>query len=335
MTPLVLSTRALKSRDQFDAWRTWFSPVFEISRAHEQNDFIAENKVWDLGGLLISRVSAPSVRVLRAKSNLRRASVDHWVLGYCWHGSTGIRTKASDLVVPSGVPYLWSFGDESESQRTEVDRIQILLPRDTHAEMASLLDASTGSALNSPLGHLLGEYLVLLDRWLPRLKSEELPPMTAAVRSMIFACVAPSADRIVIADSEIGRVNLERARRAVRNNLKSPSLSPTSLSTIVGISRSTLYRLFEHIGGVCHYIQYQRLLAGYSALSDPENRQSIQSISTDFCFTDPSTFSRAFKREFGQSPSDVRSAAASGVPRTAPPRIRANHRDERFIDAVT
>lgn len=235
MTPSVLSTRSLHPRDQFDAWRTWFSPVFDISRGRDESCFIAENKVWDLGGLLVSRVSAPSVRVLRARSNLRRAPIDHWVLSYCRHGSTGIRTKASSLVASSGVPYLWSFGDESESERTEVDRIQILLPRDTHGEMASVLDASTGSVLNSPWGHLLGEYMMLLDRWLPHLNSGELPPMTAAVRSMVFACVAPSADRIALANGEIGRVNLERARQAVRGNLKSPSLSPSSLGAIVGI----------------------------------------------------------------------------------------------------
>jgi len=334
MTPSVLSTRSLDPRDQFDAWRTWFSPVFDISRTRDERCFIAENKVWDLGGLLVSRVSAPSVRVLRARSNLRRAPIDHWVLSYCRHGSTGIRTKASSLLASSGVPYLWSFGDESESERTEVDRIQILLPRDTHGEMASVLDASTGSVLNSAWGRLLGEYIMLLDRWLPHLDAGELPPMTAAVRSMVFACVAPSADRIALANGEIGRVNLERARQAVRGNLKSPSLSPSSLGAIVGISRSALYRLFEHIGGVGQYIQQQRLLAAYSALSDPANRQSIQSVSASFCFKDASTFSRAFKREFGQSPSDVRAAAASGIPGSPRSRMRENPRGERFIDAV-
>jgi AraC-like DNA-binding protein len=334
MNPSALSTRILGPRDQFEAWRAWFSPVFEISCEPDATHFLAENKVWDLGELLISRVSAPSVRVLRSKSNLRRAPVDHWVLSYCRYGSTGIRTKASDLVVTGGVPYLWSFGEESESKRTDVDRIQILLPRDRHGEMAALLDASCGSALNSPWGHLLGEYMVLLDKWLPDLELEALPGLAAAVRGMVAACVAPSVDRIVLANNEIGRVNLERVRQVVRRQLKSASLCPSTLCTSVGISRSKLYRLFEHAGGVGHYIQRQRLLAAYSILSDPANGRTIHCISADFCFTDASTFSRAFKREFGQSPSDVRAAASRGKPVSAPSRIQPNFQSERFMDAI-
>jgi len=327
-------TRNLDIREQFDEWRNWFSPVFEISREGDSPDFLAENAVWDLGGLTISRVSAPSVRVKRAKANIRRAPVDHWVLSYCHHGSTAIRTKNSDLVVASRVPYLWSLGEESESERTEVARMQIFFSRDTHGDMAVLLDAFCGSSLKPPWGYLLGEYMTLLDKWLPRMKTEELPHLKAAVRSMAVACVAPSVDRIALAKDEIGQVRLERVRQAVRRHLKSSSLCPSALCTMVGISRSELYRLFEHVGGVSNYIQRQRLLAANSTLCDPENAQSIQSISADFCFTDASTFSRAFKREFGQSPSDVRAAAACGIPIPAPSRIRPGFRRERFIDAI-
>jgi AraC-like DNA-binding protein len=334
MNSTTLSTGALEARDRFDAWRGWFSPVFEISPKPDMADFLAENEIWDLGGLLISRVSAPSVRVVRAKANLRRASVDHWVLSYCRHGSTAIRTRASDLVAPSGVPYVWSFGVESESERTEVDRLQILLPRDTHGEMAGLLDASLGSALNSPWGRLLGEYMMLIDKWLPHLKSDELPPLRSAIRNMIAACIAPSVDHAAAANGEIGQANLERVRQAVRKHLTSASLSPSTLCKMVGISRSALYRLFEHTGGVAHYIQQQRLSAAYSALSDPENRQSIQSIHAHFCFSDASTFSRAFKREFGQSPSDVRAAATRGTPMSAPSRTRLNLQNKRFVDSI-
>lgn len=334
MTSSSFSTRTLDSRDQFDAWRTWFSPVFEISREGDATDFLAENKIWDLGGLTISRVSAPSVRVRRVKANIRRAPVDHWVLSYCHHGSTAIRTKNSDLVAASRVPYLWSLGEESESERTEVDRVQIFLPRDTHGDMAGLLDASRGSVLKPPWGYLLGEYMTLLDKWLPRMKPADLPHLKAAVRSMVVACVAPSVDRIALAKDEIGQVRLERVRQAVRRHLKSPSLCPSSLCTMVGTSRSELYRLLEHAGGVSNYIQRQRLLAAYSTLCDPANAQSIQSVSADFCFMDASTFSRAFKREFGQSPSDVRAAAVSGIPISPPSRIQPGFRRERFIDAI-
>ena len=85
----------------------------------------------------------------------------------------------------------------------------------------------------------------------------------------------------------------------------------------IGISRSQLYRLFERAGGVAHYIQRQRLLRICSLLSDPENQRPIAALAADFCFEDASGFSRAFRQEFGCSPSDVRSAAKAGIPLVA------------------
>jgi AraC-like DNA-binding protein len=79
--------------------------------------------------------------------------------------------------------------------------------------------------------------------------------------------------------------------------------------------------LFENSGGVVHYIQRQRLLNAYDILSDPLSRRSILSISEDLCFADASSFTRAFRHEFGCSPSEVRSAAAKGS--SIPPASRA------------
>src|SRR5262249_51170805 len=72
-------------------------------------------------------------------------------------------------------------------------------------------------------------------------------------------------------------------------------------------------------GGVARYIQRQRLLEARAVLSDPRTTQSISAIAENLCFVDASSFSRAFKREFGYSPSQVRSAALAGVTLGAAP----------------
>ena len=90
-------------------------------------------------------------------------------------------------------------------------------------------------------------------------------------------------------------------------------LRAEDLGRLVGMSRSNLYRLFEDTGGVARYIQRERLLEARAVLSDLATTQSISAIAEDFCFADASSFSRAFKREFGYSPSEVRSAALAGL----------------------
>ena len=98
-------------------------------------------------------------------------------------------------------------------------------------------------------------------------------------------------------------------RRVIRKHLRTPTFRPSILCRLVGISRSNLYRPFEDAGGVARYIQRERLLEAHAVLADPANTQSISSIAEDLCFADASSLSRAFKREFGHSPGEVRSPA--------------------------
>jgi AraC-like DNA-binding protein len=86
------------------------------------------------------------------------------------------------------------------------------------------------------------------------------------------------------------------------------------------MSRSNVYRLFEDDGGVARYIQRQRLLEARAVLTDPASKKPISAIADDLCFADVSGFSRTFRREFGHSPGEVRSAALAGLALSAPPR---------------
>ena len=112
-------------------------------------------------------------------------------------------------------------------------------------------------------------------------------------------------------------------RQTVRKHLRTPTFGPTVLCRLVGMSRSNLYRLFEDTGGVARYIQRERLLEAHAVLTDPATTPSISAIAEDLCFADASSFSRTFKREFGHSPSEVRSAALAGLAPSAMPRSPA------------
>ncbi|MBV9247930.1 MAG: helix-turn-helix domain-containing protein [Acetobacteraceae bacterium] len=314
MNPTTFTTRPLPSQDQFEAWREWYKPVFDVVAEPSSNgEFTAETRLWMLGGLAMSRTIAPSVHVERAKHHLRRDPVDHWVISYCARGAHFARTADIDIEVPSGVPYLWSLGQEFLHQRTHVDRIQFVLARDTFRDIAPLLDAACGSALDTPLGRLLGDYMMALQRHLPAVTETDFPRITAAVGTMVAAAIGPSAERTALAKPQIDLSRRERVRQAVRRHLRTPTLDPKTLSRLVGMSRSNLYRLLEEEGGVARYIQHQRLLEAQAVLSDPATTQSISAIAEDLCFADASSFSRTFKKEFGYTPSEARYAALSGL----------------------
>lgn len=336
VSPFVFNTDSVSAADQVQAWREWFHPIFDISPAAGGSaPFRAENKVWDIGGILLSSAAAPATRVKRDKLNIARAPVDHWVITYNKSGHTTIATDKTTMHASEGVPFLWSLGDRTLSERSAIYRVQLLIPRDLFRDIAPLLDAARGAALNTPLGRMLGDYLLFLETRMDSVAKDDLPRLTEAVRSMIAACVAPSVERSAVAVEEIEYSRREKACRVIRSQLGSPELSPATICKALGISRSQLYRLFEHSGGVLRYIQRQRLLQGYMMLSDPDDTRSVMSIASDLSFQDASSFSRAFRREFGNSPSDVKAAALAGMPLSAPTPQSGDAQTHRFTDLLS
>lgn len=324
MTPERFTTHTLPVPDQLEAWRYWFHSVFDVMpRQWPASGFAAESVLWNLDGLALSRVTAPAIKVTRTKALIRQNPVDHWVITLGRRVATAVRTEDVSLEAPAGVPFVVSLGNDLTSERSQDDRLQLYLARDSFGEIAPMLDAARGTTLNTPLGHLLADYMLVLERNLPDLTPDDLSRLTGAVRAMVGACITPSTDRMAIAAGQIGLGRLERVRRAVRNHLRSPSLGPDMLCREVGTSRSQLYRLLERESGVARFIQRQRLLEGHAALCDASNTKRIAAIAEEFCFADASGFSRAFRQEFGVSPSDVRAAAQAGLPTSAVPRDRA------------
>jgi AraC-like DNA-binding protein len=151
--------------------------------------------------------------------------------------------------------------------------------------------------------------------------------LSVGVMKMVRSDLAASrviftAERTAVAKSQIDLGRKERVREAVRRHLRTPTLGPKTLCRLVGMSRSNLYRLFENAGGVARYIQRERLLEARAVLSDLATTRSISAIAEELCFADASSFSRAFKREFGYRPSEVRSAALAGLAVCVTPRSR-------------
>jgi hypothetical protein len=100
MTPDNFSTHSLSPRDQLEAWREWFEPVLDVLPKHAASDeFPAEIHLWKLGGLAMSRTSAPPANVARTKAPQARAgrSLGHQLLcaGRALRRDGGNRTRST------------------------------------------------------------------------------------------------------------------------------------------------------------------------------------------------------------------------------------------------
>jgi AraC-like DNA-binding protein len=312
-------TRNEQRSRQFDAWRSWWSGfATEMPEEEPGIGFPAYTRIWQLGDLSVTRVSAPALRAIRSKAHIRRAPYDHWnvVVGLC--SETRMAVGSEQLVVPAGQPLVVSLGTEVISERDADDRIQLYLPRDQFADLAPILDRACGVVADTTAARLLADYIIALERRLPDLEPNGVPRLGAAIGTMVAACMQPSADLGHAAQQQIGFARVERVRRITRAHLRSPRLNTALLCREVGISRSQLYRLLEPHGGVTRWIQHQRLLECHTLLSDLSCTGTIAAVAQEFCFDDASTFSRVFRRKFGASPRDVRAAALAGMALSVP-----------------
>lgn len=331
----VFDTRSLPLVQQFEAWQQWYGAVFETTPQRPVFEgYAARNLTWRFDGFALSRVTGAAIDGVRSPANIRRNPVDHWVITVTKCGTHKVLTRDMVAKPAIGVPLVQSLADPMESRRSDYDRVQLYMARDDFSDIAVLMDAVRDVPLDTTGGKLLAEYLMLLEKHLSALQQEETRGFKDALRAMVVACVRPAADRMTDAAGPIRATRLELVRRVVERHLRVSTLGPTMICNKVGLSRSQLYRLLEGEGGVSRYIQHKRLAAAYSELADPAIRRTISDIGLDLGFSDASSFSRAFRREFGLSPGDVRASPLERSGRTLAAHDRPPFKSNNFGDLI-
>jgi AraC-like DNA-binding protein len=101
-------------------------------------------------------------------------------------------------------------------------------------------------------------------------------------------------------------ISKARIRHYIARSLGDPGLSPARICRDVGISRASLYRLFEPEGGVANYILARRLEQASKRIRDPGEVRNLSQIALSLGFRSGSELSRSFKRMFEVTPSDLR-----------------------------
>ena len=186
----------------------------------------------------------------------------------------------------------------------------MILPREMLEDRLPNVAMLHGSAPVGPYADLLADYFELLARRLPSLPASAGDDLARATCDILVACLSPSLANTEAARPQMGTLLARRAKQHIERNLSLPGLSPDSIAAGLGVSRRTLYRVFEPGGGIRKYIQSRRLDRVRGALADQGHRRKISEIAADYGFTRADYFARAFKRQFGLSPAEARRAVA-------------------------
>jgi AraC-like DNA-binding protein len=320
-TPSIrFTTEKLPKTKQFDEWTAFISPVAEVGASNtEQDGLAAEAAIWDMGSLAFFRFLTPSLPHRRTPRLIRKEPVDHWMLSF---------PKSRTLPTPAALPIgrkaagrltLHSLGRPFEIRMDDGWTIGVMIPRHLLGALSSELDGGPQVIAGNGRGAMLIDYLLTVEHRLPSMTRDERPQLALATQAMLKACLATNGEHRTEARAPLSATLFERARLAVQRDLRSPALGAAELCRLAGISRSRLYQLFEHHGGVARYIQRQRLLVAHAELSDPDDARSTREVAEALGFSDASSFARSFREEFDLSPGEARAAARAGMPQIVAP----------------
>ncbi|MCZ7487903.1 MULTISPECIES: AraC family transcriptional regulator [Rhizobium/Agrobacterium group] len=305
-------TAGVSALERFEFFRNWHSDIIDVGLAEgETATFEASEKIWQIADIAFAVIDTSPGHLLRWEHK-KKPAVDNWVV-------TVRNSEAS--------------GPKDGSPRRRLRMANLAAPGDFESKGRLIALFFPYGAVDAPLHpeiaenavEFLADYLILLHQNLVHLKQSSVSRVAEATTHMLAAVLLPSHEKLVQAQAPIDAVVTTRAIRAIGVQIADPDLSPEHLCKSVGVSRSRLYRIFEPAGGISNYIRRKRLLETYRALADTTNVNSISQIAENVGFTDPSSYSRMFKREFGLSPKEVRALGWQGI--RHPLAFSCNHMD--------
>jgi AraC-like DNA-binding protein len=306
--PRFFSTRPYAPAEQFDVWKTRISRLVDVGLpegADPAQGFTVEFMTCNMADVVLTsgHFAAQTFALVS-----RAAPIDYWWLYLGQSGEAWFESGDRQLHAGPGAMFLISLEKDFRGRITDYDGQVFALPRSAFTAAADELDNVRTTILSGGLIDLLADYLRNLEARVLQMGADEFRHAGRATAAMISACIQPSANRLEQAQGAIDSVLFERARLYIENHLGEFDLTPERVAQGLRISRSNLYRALESVGGVARFIQRKRLQAAYADLIATGHAQ-VQEIAYRHGFRLASDFTRAFRREFGISPSEARERA--------------------------
>ncbi|SDF89699.1 AraC-type DNA-binding protein [Thalassobaculum litoreum DSM 18839] len=280
------------------------TPLRDVSRMPEL-PFIHQ---YHMGRLLFAETRMIHQRSRRDAGWIRRNDVGHvLVQAFITGGGASLHGGREYRTVPNGIVAA-NMCFELDAVLTDSHILTLVVPPEVIEEHLPVLRDVRGPlfAPGAAAGKVFADFLISLRRHLPDASRADAPVLTDAAIGLMASLLSKEDT----SSAEASRGVLMAVQRHIDQRLGDFDLGADSLCAEFGLSRTSLFRMFEELGGVRGYIQRRRLMACFRALSEPRNRtRRIFDIALDYGFSNPSHLSVLFRSHFGMSPSEVREAA--------------------------
>jgi AraC-like DNA-binding protein len=220
-----------------------------------------------------------------------------------------------------------------------VDEVTLWTVRDRILPLVSDENALHGLVLkaDSPVGAVVAATMRAFAGSAPRMRLTDFDAVAGGLVALAAKSIAPELARASDVWAPPPLASFVTIRRYIDRKLATPELSADSIAAEFGLSRASLYRLFEPVGGIAKYIRKARLSRAYQEITSAElSNRRIGHIAYRLGFKNISAFSRLFHEVYGVPPGEARERARQTVakPEYAVPAAPGESLT-RWLDALT
>jgi AraC-like DNA-binding protein len=267
--------------------------------------FFAEVSGWRLAGILLFDRRLAGVAHERSAERVRRDQFDHFTIQLVVEGRFEVDAGEGFAPVTPGQVVLL---DMTRPMRNRATATRVITASVSRAVVQAALGSTAG--LHGRIIHpdkalLLADYMTSLAARASEIGEVDLP---AVSRAFIDLLTVAAGGVELSRGADLRRLEFARresVKRFIEANLAS-DLTADLIGEATGVSRATLYRIFQPDGGVGGVIQARRLVRLRAALGDPDDDRPLTDIAQDCGFKSESHMGRLFRKAFAISPGEYR-----------------------------
>ncbi|WP_413205497.1 helix-turn-helix domain-containing protein [Rhodospirillum sp. A1_3_36] len=301
-------TSRLDPLDRYDAWRENMGVLFDLSVPGEgQGKAIdAQIQACNLGTVVFGITRSEGQTFQRDARRVARDGMDH-ILVQLFLAGGGI--CQGDQTITSGDMLVIDLDQSHAMTTTDFQNLTLVLPRDLNPPLSDRLSTLHGKRLSveNTMVRFLGEHILALWRHVPMMEPVQARGAMGATLDLIRNGLL--LNRPIAGEEASPQVSAALGKsicRFIDKHLAEP-LTPDSLAERFHISRSQIYRIFAPYGGIARYVGERRMRRAMRLLMDPTfDHMGVGAIGFACGFSSESQFSRAFRKQVGASPSQIR-----------------------------
>lgn len=287
----------------FDAWRKALGSVFVVDHFVGAKSQREQIRGWLLDDLVFTETKFSPQRFKRDPSlteNTEFLALQIYTKGGCRAVVDGRTVN----VLPGEI-HVFDFSREFCSIAQESDMVSVFVPHAMIGYDPSRHPQHSFFSPKSPIGRLISEMIFFLLEELSEISTDDAKSVAKGFGGLLQKLIFSESPTLTC--TQKSRVEKTCDIRAyISGNLSDADLGVEKICNDFNMSRATLYRAFEPLGGVANYISQRRLDKAYHILASGmagDNR--VKQVAECVGYQDPAHFSRLFKKRFSLTPTDV------------------------------